>query len=804
MIKRSNRGKLSGSLGGRGSTRHDRVHAIRRSFRMVAISALAVVAVALFAAVPAFAADVSLGAPEHSKTATLDPKTGKINITLSVTGNTDTSESTSSANLIVVLDTSESMNEGVDKKVSYVLDDSWYWWSERYGLVGDQYVSLSRKGFLGNYSYYYYDNNGNEVEYAGQRYRRETTDVTRLDVAKSALCGLADQLIKDENSTVKISLETFSSYANNPSAYYRKGQADAFKNLVNSQRADGGTNWTDALAKANYKATTEESSTPTYIVFLSDGKPTFSMDGDNNRYGTGSESQPESKINQFVTDAVNTANDDRPQNVLGFYAIYTGSDAADSMNNFASKLNPPANNTAIDGSNSQALQDAFKDIVTTIKTGISYTNVNITDTNSKYVDYVLPEGAPEGATSPEFTYKKNGETWAEAPKATLDNDQVSWNLGNIKLDKGVTYSVSFEVTLNQHAYDEAALGKLSDNMAPTNDTAQLAYSTVVKTGDKEETTIQAPVAFEVPKVPVPLSSISVTKVWNPEKAALTSATVKLQWKNAEGKWEDVKDSNGNIRTLVLKDNEWTGVFNGIAAGPDGHEYRVVETDPSDANVWNTSYAYSLKENSYYDNETNKSKVNENDGIDVSITLAGRKAQAASATVTNKQNTHKLTITKSVTGNFGDTSKYFSFKLTDASDKAITNVKPVSTDVSLESDSCSFKLKNGQKLVVELPYGASYKVVEYDPKEGTNDTVDYTTTIDAGDSGATTDAKERTASSPKDGITKDTTITYTNERKVNPDVGVDLGSGVPYAAVFGGAGLAGLIWMVLKRRNSLGI
>ena len=797
MIKRSNRGKLSGSLGGRGSTRHDGGSTLRRSFRMVAISALTAVAVALFAAVPAFAADISLGAPGHSKTAILDPKTGKINITLSVTGNTDTSESKSSANLIVVLDKSGSMNEGVDKvsnpdksKTYYAQVKNYNWREVSYGY---------------NYwddGYGWYDSYGNEYD-ESELFSSKTT---RLDVAKSALCGLADQLIKDENSTVKISLETFSGYANNPSAYYRKGQADAFKNLVNSQRADGGTNWTDALAKANYKATTEESSTPTYIVFLSDGKPTFSMDGDNNRYGTGSESQPESKINQFVTDAVNTANA-RPKNVLGFYAIYTGSDAATSMNNFASKLNPPANNTAIDGSNSKALQDAFKDIVKTINKGISYTNVEITDTNSDYVDYVLPDGK-----TPEFTYQKNGVAWAETetdapPKATFANGQVSWNLGNRKLEKNVTYSVSFDVTLNQHAYDEAALGKLKDNQVPTNSAAQLAYSTVITTNGHDEKTEQKPIDIPSPVVSVPVSSISVTKVWDPENAALTSATVKLQWKNADGDWEDVKDSKGNSRTLVLNgdgDNKWTGVFNNIAAGPVGHEYQVVETDPSDANAWTTSYAYSLKENSYYDNETNKSKVNENDGIDVSITLAGRKAQAASATVTNKQNTHKLTITKSVTGNFGDTSKYFSFKLTDASGKAITNVKPVSTDVSLESDGCSFKLKNGQKLVVELPYGASYKVVEYDPKEGTNDTVDYTTTIDAGDSGATTVAKERTASSPKDGITKDTTITYTNERKVNPDVGVDLGSGAPYAAVFGGVGIAGVIWMVLKRRNSLGI
>ena len=54
------------------------------------------------------------------------------------------------------------------------------------------------------------------------------------------------------------------------------------------------------------------------------------------------------------------------------------------------------------------------------------------------------------------------------------------------------------------------------------------------------------------------------------------------------------------------------------------------------------------------------------------------------------------------------------------------------------------------------------------------------------------------------MTANTTVDYTNSRTVDPDVGVDLGSGAPYAAVFGGAGLAGVIWMVLKRRNSLGI
>lgn len=727
---------------------------------MAVISALAAVAVALFAAVPAFA--VSLGAPEHSKTATFDPNTGKINITLSVTGNTDTSESKSSANLIVVLDKSGSMKQVVDKKVSYVLDDSWYWWSERYGLVGDQYVSLSRKGFLGNYSYYYYDNNGNEVEYAGQRYRRETTDVTRLDVAKSALDGLADQLISQQNSTVKISLETFADSGETPSRYYGAGEADKFKSLVNEQSAYGGTNWTDALAKANKKAA-EDPSTPTYIVFLSDGEPTY---GKNDGDGTYTD-------DQFVTDAVEVANK-RPSNVVGFYAIYTGSDAADSMNSFASRTNASPNGRAIDGSNSDALQSAFSDIVKTIKTGISYTNVKITDTKSDYVDYVLPEGA----TDPVFTYQKNGVAWEDAPKASfdIDNGQVSWDLGSRKLDKDVTYSVSFEVTLKQEAYDEAARGELKDNQVPTNGPATLSYSTVITTTGQDPTVSDSnSIEITSPTVTVPTSILHVSKKWVKNGWDNVNLPLELQVKvkqdNKENKYYDYK-------TVTLNaSNDWSENVV-VAAGPQGHMYSVVEVVPAG---WDA--------------------VLPNKGA----FLQGLTSQQGNQEIKNTIKTAKLTITKSVTGNFGDTSKAFSFTLTDASGKAITNVKAVdgsSDGVSLGNDG-SFTLKNNQKLVVELPYGATYKVAENNPK-GTSDTVDYTTTIDAGDSGASIDKDKCTASSPTGGITKDTTITYTNKRDVTPDVGVDLGSGAPYAAVFGGAGLAGVIWMVLKRRNSLGI
>lgn len=715
---------------------------------MVAFSVLAAVAVALFGASPAFAASLSLGAPTHEKTAYLDPTTGKIKITLSVTGNTDTSESKSSANLIVVLDTSGSMNESVGQQVSYVEDDR-----GNYGKVGDKYVKLYWSWSRG---YYYYDDSDNTVQYSGQRYQRETTNVTRLDVAKSALGGLADQLISKSDSTVKISLETFAGYGNNPSKYYGAGEAGSFKNLVNSVTATGGTNWADALAKANTKAG-EDTSTPTYIVFLSDGKPTYGMNNDV-RYGNGSENQSDNYLASFVTDAVNTAKT-RPSNVLGFYAIYTGADAASSMNSFASRTNASPNGQAIDGSNSAALTSAFSNIVKTINEGISYTNVKITDTKSSYVDYVLPENSKV----PNFTYEKNGVAWTDAPSATFnsDNGQVTWDLDNLKLEKGVTYSVSFEVTLTQAAYNDAANGK--NTTVPTNGDAQLAYSTVVTTNGKDAITEQKPIAIDSPTVTVPTSILHVSKTWDKEG-----------WKTVKEPSEitvQIKQDDKDYKTVKLSADKWASDVI-VAAGPTGHTYSVVENTLAG---WDPSIPNAVK-------------------------LQGLTSQSGNQAITNTIKTYKLTIKKSVTGNFGDTSKDFSFKLTDASGNAIANAKAVdgtSEGVRLKDDG-TFTLKNVQSLVVELPYGATYQVVEDDPK-GTNDTVEYATSINVGNSGASVSARK--ASSPEGGITKDTTITYTNKRDVTPDVGVNLGSGAPYVAVVGGIGIAGVIWMALKRRNS---
>lgn len=831
MIKRSNRGKLSGSLGGRALPDTKKGTQRKRSLWSLITAAVAIALVALFTvgtgvsyADTQDAATPDLDKPVHHKTIDKHLVNGEwdgtYDLKLTVQGDSVGSTVTNPVDIVVVLDKSGSMNEPY----------------------------------------------------------KEGSQTTKLKMAKNALTnrsktGLLDKVLaSDGPKGVRVSLVTFADQASTDNPWYDKNDAQTLKDRVNNIKADGGTNWEDALNKANDLLNPNTPDTRAgvqkYVVFLSDGNPTYRVsdgvgyerdyyydfyegswkydlkpitnpdDGDdlpNGVHGAGNkdswsgyDENDKEKTYTWSYDFAAAAAKKFKMDSKHFFSVKIATEAG-KMDNLERDATGEKNASALDGTNPTNLSSAFNDIVTEITHSQTYANVTIKDTLSKDAE-IVPN------TTPVVSKADGNKDLPKENAAYVDADRttVTWaiieNGKNNDLEKGATYTLSINVRPKQSAYDSAMAGECHTGVIDaagtegegiySNDNANtsLSYSTVKYTNGDGKAVPQGSLAYEQPVMVIPLSSITVTKHWETTTSTPDtpdSVTVKLQWKvkgDQGEKWEDVKDSSGKIRTLVLnKGNEWTDVFNNIAAGPDGHEYRVVEIDPDpdSSKVWTTSYTYSLKENSYYDYETNKSNVNEKDGIDVSITLAGRQKQAASAKVTNKQNTRKLTITKSVTGNFGDTSKAFHFKLTDASGNAITNFKKVtgdtgtSDDVSLEADG-SFKLKNSERLVVELPYGASYKVVEYDPKEGTNDTVDYTTTIDAsGDAKIDTDTP-RTASSPEGGITQVTTITYTNKRDVTPDVGVDLGSGAPYAAVFGGAGLAGVIWMVLKRRNSLGI
>ena len=546
---------------------------------VLALLAVLVAALCVTLSVPAAAfaegeGGIAGNPPVHTKTLTPNDD-GTYDLSLTVTGATELSETKTSANVIVVQDVSGSMKS---KVYTYSLEKTdKYDLNGTYGMVNGEPVKLERNwGFFGLGAYnYYLDENGKEVPYTGDLYHKvgKETGKTRLDVAKDALNSLADQLIASDDSTIKLSLETFSDRGNTPSQYYTGGQASDFKDAVNGLRAKGGTNWVDALTKANEKAK-EDPNTPTYVIFLSDGEPTYGRDPWGNRTGDGTAYDDE-----YFNNAVDEANK-RPSNVAGLFTVYTGSEAEQRMNSFAQKT---TGGSAFDGTDSEKLNAAFANIIQTITKSASYKDVRIVDKLSEYVTGTANDGTIDLES---VSYQKNDEDWAVAPRASIGEDgTLSWDLSSVgELEKGTTYKVTFKVTPSQAAYDEAAKnGEATELPSNDGDGTKVFYKTVLKeTGKDDQVSGEKSDGFNVPTFLAPVDTVTVKKEWaNTNGAKLPdSVTVKLQ--------KDGVDYGGSFQLTATEG--WAKKIV-VPAGVGQISWSVVETA---VDGYDTSYSDAVK------------------------------------------------------------------------------------------------------------------------------------------------------------------------------------------------------------------
>ena len=522
-----------------------------------------------------------------------------------------------------------------------------------YGMVDGEPVKLERNwGFFGVGAYnYYLDANGKEQRYTGDLYHKvgRETGKTRLDVAKEALNSLADQLIASSDSTVKLSLETFSDRGNTPSQYYAGGQASDFKDAVNGLRADGGTNWVDALTKANAKAN-EDPNTPTYIIFLSDGEPTYGRD----RWGTTGNGT--TYRDEYFNNAVDEANK-RPSNVAGLFTVYTGSEASEKMNSFAQKT---TGGSAFDGTDSEKLNAAFANIIQTITKSAGYKDVKIVDKLSEYVTGTAADGAIDPAS---VSYQKNGETWAEAPAASIGEDgTLSWDLSSVgELEKGTTYKVTFKVKPSQAAYD-AAVNNGEATELPSNDGVgtKVFYKTFLKeTGKDDQVSGEKSDGFNVPTFLAPVDTVTVKKEWaNTNGAELPgSVTVQLQ--------KDGQDYGDPFQLTAV--DGWTKEII-VPAGVGQISWSVVETA---VDGYDTSYSEAVTGTGVL-TVTNTHK-----------TWPGTLSGAAN-----------LTVTKNLTGRDWADGDSFKFKLEQTAGDASAVTMPDSTELTIDSKTADHKAAFG--------------------------------------------------------------------------------------------------------------
>lgn len=244
-----------------------------------------------------------------------------------------------------------------------------------------------------------------------------------------------------------------------------------YNNAVEQLTTNGITNWEQALVLANSMPV--DPNAPTFVVFVSDGAPTARISrlnlSDDNLYtlngsgfyrvedyygifGSGSYSVDHYNVAVKQGQAIVAAGKE-------LYSIGLSTDAS-SMEGFTTDSGAPASHY-FPANEPDDLTDAFDKIAGAVEESLGFTDVSINDgvTELTTVETDALTGTPEN-----FVYRKgtnedplqNAEwTGDDVPQATItDDNHVIWDINEIgRLEKGVTYSVTFTVWPSQESYN---------------------------------------------------------------------------------------------------------------------------------------------------------------------------------------------------------------------------------------------------------------------------------------------------------------------------------------------------------------
>lgn len=412
-------------------------------------------------ATPCTAQAIDLAAPEHSKTISSNDD-GTYTLSLDVTGRKGSQSETvaQKTDIVLVMDTSGSMNFRMDK-----------------------------------------DKDARPGE-------------SRLDYAKNAANDLVNSVVKDGND-VRVAVVSFNRDAKTVVGYTSdKGE---LRRGIDGLWADGGTNWEAGLAAAN--GLTARDGAKKYIVFLSDGEPTYRYEkhsflgyswtevAGNGRY------YEQANFDHAVTEAKKRGNA-----TLFSVAVGSTQKVSERMSSFQKEATGSTDG-CYSATTPEALRQAFASITQTITQSAQYTNVTITDALTDYVDFVGADGnvrvSARDAEGNEVSLSPSDyevSVDAATKRATLrfrqgQNDQAGFVLG-----EDVTYTLSFDVELTQAAYNAAAAAGKTTTL-PTNSEGKLSYSVVNDNGTTQTVVAGADQSYQPQSVDVPVNVVSIQKTW---------------------------------------------------------------------------------------------------------------------------------------------------------------------------------------------------------------------------------------------------------------------------------------------------
>lgn len=469
---------------------------------------------------------------------------------------------------------------------------------------------------------------------------RVSGGITRLQAAKNAIGALTDSLManntEDASDTVRMALITFG----NSSEYTQDWttSANTFKSTVNGlgEQKNVGTNWEAALQRANTIPT--RSGAEKYVIFVSDGNPTFYVNGDRIG-GSGQETSNNVAISYFFAkdDAYSLV-----QNGYSFYSLMVFGNATRMQNLTRYAYSGRDDGTYPSGhyqeaEDQSALISAFQNIINEITHNLGYQNVTVTDGLTALTATTLVNGdigdfqytvkdasgnAVEVTENSDNTYSySNGAETKIFKGAEYSEGKVTWNMDvnastPFVLDNRYTYTVSFTVWPSQAAYDivadlqngtitwdpnadyagqitrtENSDGTYSYGLKTNTDGTSVSYTPVTTTTDSNgnTTTITGtPGSSEISNpTPVALTGTSITlkKVWD-DNADTSHRPESITLNLIRDKGTENEEKTPITIQPAGDSNEWTATVHiapGLIAGgktlEQGHTYDIEEPTP---------------------------------------------------------------------------------------------------------------------------------------------------------------------------------------------------------------------------------
>ena len=352
--------------------------------------------------------------------------------------------------------------------------------------------------------------------------------------------GIVDKIFAKNGNVNSVAMVSFSNKKKTTTTdWCSTSDKTTFKEKVNALKADGGTNWTYAMVKAQELMSQKTNSgNEKVVVFLSDGEPTYTCKYEDNEWvqkGNGSDTK-----DTYYEDAA--AQVKGSLSTAKMYSVYLTSDTEKGMKKFSEKVN---NSDLVDGTNlDSALTTILNKVIPT------YKNVTITDKLSEYVDFVESDPVitvTKKTASGQIIAMESSEYTASVYTGTKTITVQLLNNGS--LEDGATYTVSFKVKpsdLANTTYAKSGYLHTGDPNTGTTSAGQAGFYSNIDAGTKLQYQIDGTTdptqtaSYSKPVVQVTTHTLTYTKHWNrPDSVTESTPDVVLHVTYTDGGTKDI-------------------------------------------------------------------------------------------------------------------------------------------------------------------------------------------------------------------------------------------------------------------------